>query len=54
MMAGTDAVVPAWLKLAGLVAASSAKTAGFGVASSVPQWRATVDEDGHYSFAIAL
>jgi len=37
-----------------LVAASSAKTAGFGVPSSVPKWRATVDEDGHYSFAVAL
>jgi hypothetical protein len=32
-----------------LVAASSAKTAGFGV-----QWRATADEDGHYCFAVAL
>jgi hypothetical protein len=37
-----------------LVAASSAKTAGFGVPSSVPKWRATADEDGHYSFAVAL
>jgi site-specific DNA recombinase len=37
-----------------LVAASSAKTAGFGVTSFVPKWRATTDEDGHYSFAIAL
>jgi len=31
------------------VAASSAKTAGFGVASFVPKWRAPVDEDGHYA-----
>jgi site-specific DNA recombinase len=37
-----------------LVAASRAKTAGFGVPSSVPKWRATVDEDGHYCFAVAL
>lgn len=37
-----------------LVAASSAKSAGFGVPNSVPKWRATVDEDGHYSFAVAL
>jgi hypothetical protein len=37
-----------------LVAASSAKTADFGVPSSVPNWRATVDEDGHYWFAVAL
>src|SRR5450631_2043324 len=37
-----------------LVAASSAKTAGFGVPSSVPKWRATVDEDGQYCFAVAL
>jgi len=29
-----------------LVAASSAKTAGFGVPSFIPKWRATVDEDG--------
>jgi 3-methyladenine DNA glycosylase AlkD len=37
-----------------LVAASSAKTAGFGVPSSVPKWRATVDEDEQYCFAVAL
>jgi len=37
-----------------LVAASNAKTAGFGVPSSVPKWRATADEDGHYCFAVAL
>ena len=37
-----------------LVAASSAKTAGFGVPSSVPKWRATADEDGQYCFAVAL
>jgi site-specific DNA recombinase len=37
-----------------LVAASSAKTAGFGVPSSVPKWRATADEDGHYAFAVTL
>jgi hypothetical protein len=37
-----------------LVAASSAKTAGFGVPSFVPKWRATVDEDGHYAFTVAL
>jgi site-specific DNA recombinase len=36
-----------------LVAASSVKTAGFGVPSSVPKRRATVDEDGQYSFAVA-
>jgi hypothetical protein len=33
-----------------LVAASSAKTAGFGV----PKWRATINENGHYCFAMAL
>jgi hypothetical protein len=33
-----------------LVAASSAKTASFGV----PNWRATVDEHGQYVFAVAL
>jgi hypothetical protein len=37
-----------------LVAAESAKTAGFGVPSSVPKWRAAADEDGHYCFAVAL
>jgi hypothetical protein len=37
-----------------LVAASSAKTAGFGVTSPGPKWRATADEDGHYCFAVAL
>jgi site-specific DNA recombinase len=38
-----------------LVAASSAKSAGFGVPSFVPKkWRATADEDGHYCFAVAL
>jgi site-specific DNA recombinase len=37
-----------------LVAAASAKTAGFGVPSFVSKWRATVDEDGHYSFAVPL
>jgi site-specific DNA recombinase len=37
-----------------LVAASGAKTAGFGVPSSVPKWRATADEDGHYAFAVTL
>jgi hypothetical protein len=37
-----------------LVAAESAKTVGFGVPSSVPKWRATADEDGHYCFAVAL
>ncbi len=37
-----------------LVAASSSKTAGFGVPSSVPKWRATVDEDEQYCFAVAL
>jgi homoserine dehydrogenase len=37
-----------------LVAASRAKTAGFGVPSFVPKWRATADEDGHYAFAVAL
>jgi hypothetical protein len=37
-----------------LVAAESAKTAGFGVPSSVCQWRATADEDGNYCFAVAL
>ena len=36
-----------------LVAASSAKTAGFGV-PSFASWRATVDEDGHYFFTVAL
>jgi hypothetical protein len=28
--------------------------AGFGVPSSVPKWRTMADEDGHYSFAVAL
>jgi site-specific DNA recombinase len=37
-----------------LVAAESAKTAGFGVPGFVPKWRATADEDGHYCFAVAL
>ena len=37
-----------------LVAAASAKTAGFGVPDFVSKWRATVDEDGHYCFAVAL
>jgi site-specific DNA recombinase len=37
-----------------LVAASSAKTAGLACPGSVPKWRAMVDEDGHYSFAVAL
>jgi hypothetical protein len=46
-------VVPAWQKLARLAAVSSAKTAGFGVLSFY-HWRATVDEDGHYGFAVAL
>ena len=36
-----------------LVAASSVRTAAFGVPSLVPKWRATVDEDGHYCFAVA-
>jgi hypothetical protein len=36
-----------------LVAASRAKTARFGGPSSVPKWRAMVDEDGHYCFAVA-
>jgi len=40
--------------LRALVATSSAKTAGFGVPSFVPKWRATADEDGHYCFAVAL
>jgi hypothetical protein len=30
------------------------KKGGFGVPRFVPKWRATVDEDGHYSFAVAL
>jgi hypothetical protein len=34
------------------VAVESAKTAGFGVSSFVPKWRATADKDGHYSFAV--
>jgi len=37
-----------------LVAASSAKTARFAMPSFVPNWRATVDEDGHYVLAAAL
>jgi site-specific DNA recombinase len=36
-----------------LVAASGAKTASFGVPSSVPKWRAA-DEDGHYCLAVTL
>jgi hypothetical protein len=37
-----------------LVAASSAKTAGFGVPGSVPKWRPSVDETGNYVSAGAL
>jgi hypothetical protein len=37
-----------------LVASPSAKTAGFGVPSLAPKWRAAADEDGHYCFAVAL
>ena len=51
-----------------LIAGSSARMAGLGVPSSVTKWcattareralwrkwRATVDEDGHYSFAVVL
>jgi hypothetical protein len=37
-----------------LVAASSEKSAALGVRGSVPKWRATADEDGHYCFAVAL
>jgi hypothetical protein len=37
-----------------LVAASSAKSAGFGVPSFAPESRAIADEDGRYSFAVAL
>jgi hypothetical protein len=40
--------------LSTLVAASSAKSARFGVPSSASKWRATADEDGHYCFAVAL
>jgi site-specific DNA recombinase len=36
-----------------LVAASGGKTAGIGVPSFVPKWRATVDGDGQYCFAVA-
>jgi len=35
-----------------LVAASGAKTVGFGVPGSIPKWRATADEDGNYCFAM--
>jgi site-specific DNA recombinase len=35
------------------VVASSAKMAGFGVPSSLPKWRATIDEDEQYCFAVA-
>ncbi|MFA6205406.1 MAG: hypothetical protein WC689_04295 [Methylocystis sp.] len=37
-----------------LVPASGGKTTGMGVPSFVPKWRATVDEDGQYSYAMAL
>jgi len=37
-----------------LVAASSAKAAGFGVPSSVPKWRASVDETENYVSAGTL
>jgi len=37
-----------------LVAASGAKTAGFGVPGVAPKWRAAVDEDGQYCYAVAL
>ena len=36
------------------IAASGAEKADFGLVSSVPKWRATADEDGHYSFAVTL
>ena len=36
------------------VALESARSAGIRVPRSDPKWRATVDEDGHYSFALAL
>jgi hypothetical protein len=30
------------------------KNGGFWRSKFVPKWRAAVDEDGHYSFAVAL
>jgi hypothetical protein len=30
------------------------RAAGFELSSFVTKWRATADEDGHYSFAVAL
>jgi hypothetical protein len=35
------------------VAASSAKMAGFDVPSSLPKWRAAIDEDEQYCFGVA-
>lgn len=35
-----------------LVAASGGKTAGIGAPGFIPKWRATIDEDGQYAFAI--
>ena len=37
-----------------LVAAAGVESAAAGVRSFIPKWRATVDEDGHYSFAVPL
>jgi site-specific DNA recombinase len=36
------------------VAASSAKMAGCDVPSSLPKWRAAIDEDEQYCFGVAL
>jgi hypothetical protein len=40
--------------LRALVAASSAKTAGFGVPSSVPKWRARSDSNAHPGFSAKI
>ena len=37
-----------------LIAAAGVESAAAGVRSFIPKWRATVDEDGHYSFAVPL
>jgi hypothetical protein len=37
-----------------MLVVARAQKGGFGVANFVPKWRATADEDGRYSFAVAL
>jgi hypothetical protein len=49
MIMGSESVL-----LGTLAAASSAKAAAFWSAYLFRKWRATADEDGHYSFAVEL